>query len=255
MKRIVWLGLCGLCSCLIYNEDLLLDEDDDGVGGSGATGATMASTTSSAGGGTAASTSTSSTTAASTTTTTTTTSAGSSSSSASSSSSGAGGMMPVAVWINELHYNNAGGDADEGVEIAGTAGADLTNYEIVLYNGATSQTYRTFALSGVIPNQQGTGFGALWFPESSIQNGDPDGLALLDDLGQVVQFLSYGGTFTASDGPALGMVSVDIGVVEDDTTAVGTSLQLSGMGMAYADFTWQAPAAATRGLINNGQTF
>lgn len=30
------------------------------------------------------------------------------------------------VWINEIHYDNTGDDVDEGVEIAGPAGTDLT---------------------------------------------------------------------------------------------------------------------------------
>ena len=30
------------------------------------------------------------------------------------------------VFINEIHYDDAGGDAGEGVEIAGPAGTDLS---------------------------------------------------------------------------------------------------------------------------------
>ncbi len=50
------------------------------------------------------------------------------------------------------------------------------------------------------------------------------------------------------------MVSVNIGVSELGSEALGLSLQLSGTGTQYSDFTWQAPATATAGALNNGQT-
>ncbi len=40
-----------------------------------------------------------------------------------------------AVFINEIHYDNAGTDTGEAVEIAGPAGTDLTGWSLVLYNG------------------------------------------------------------------------------------------------------------------------
>jgi hypothetical protein len=70
-----------------------------------------------------------------------------------------------------------------------------------------------------------------------------------------IQFLSYEGTFTASGGVADGMVSEDIGVSEPYYTPVGYSLQLSGTGSTYGDFTWQSAAPATFGAVNTGQTF
>ena len=88
-----------------------------------------------------------------------------------------------------------------------------------------------------------------------MQNGSPDGVALVDASGTAVQFLSYEGSFTATDGPASGMTSVDIGVEEsNNTTLDGQSMQLSGTGSSYADFTWQTPATSTFGSVNNGQT-
>lgn len=48
-------------------------------------------------------------------------------------------MMAVtpahAVFINEIHYDNAGADTDEGVELSGAVGVDLTGWSLVLYNG------------------------------------------------------------------------------------------------------------------------
>ena len=67
--------------------------------------------------------------------------------------------------------------------------------------------------------------------------------------------MSYEGSFTAADGPAIGITSTDIGVSETSSTPIGESLQLGGTGTQYSDFTWNPPAAETKGIINNGQTF
>jgi endonuclease I/subtilisin-like proprotein convertase family protein len=157
-------------------------------------------------------------------------------------------------WINEFHYDNDGTDANESVEIAGAAGTDLSGWSIVAYNGNGGTTYATVNLSGTLADQQ-SGYGTLNFAVAGLQNGSPDGIALVDNTGAVVQFLSYEGSVTATNGPASGTTSVDVGVVESSTTTVGHSLQLSGNGTAYADFTWQSPAASTSGALNNGQSF
>ena len=158
------------------------------------------------------------------------------------------------LFVNELHYDNAGTDAGEGVEVAGPAGSDLSGWSVVFYNGNGGTTYATLSLSGVIPDQNG-GYGTLEFPQSGIQNGAPDGFALVDPASAVVQFLSYEGTFTATDGPASGLTSTDIGVAESSSTPVGDSLQLTGTGTAYADFTWAEASPETFGAVNTGQNF
>jgi predicted extracellular nuclease len=162
----------------------------------------------------------------------------------------------TSVFINEIHYDNSGTDSGEAIEIAGPAGIDLTGWSLVLYNGSGGASYNTTTLSGVIPNQQ-DGFGTLFFsyPTNGIQNGSPDGVALVDASSIVVQFLSYEGSFTAVGGPADGMTSIDIGVAESSSTAVGDSLQLMGTGSVYEDFTWSSPTPNTFGSVNNGQTF
>jgi hypothetical protein len=100
------------------------------------------------------------------------------------------------------------------------------------------------------------GMGVLDFGITGIQNGAPDGMALVDNLGDVVQFLSYEGIFTADSGVAQGMTSTDIGVAETAATPPGYSLQLVGEGREYVDFSWGArPFVNTFGKINDGQTF
>ncbi|MFT5675249.1 MAG: hypothetical protein ACI808_001179, partial [Paraglaciecola sp.] len=157
-------------------------------------------------------------------------------------------------FINEIHYDNDGTDADEGVELAGAASLDLAGYSIVLYNGNGGTEYDTVALSGVLPSQQ-DGFGTLSFAISGMQNGSPDGLALVDPDGMVVQFLSYEGEITGTDGPATGLLSTDIGVSESSSTTIGFSLQLGGQGTRYSDFTWEDAASDTFAEVNNNQTF
>ena len=159
-----------------------------------------------------------------------------------------------AVWINEFHYDNSGSDRNEFVEVAGTAGTDLTGWAVVAYNGSNGSSYATYSLSGTLANQQG-GFGTRAVNAKGMQNGGPDGLALVDDAGSVVQFLSYEGSFTATNGPAAGLTSTDIGVSETSSTARRRSLQLGGTGGSYADFTWQAPLPKTDGSPNTNQTF
>jgi hypothetical protein len=158
-----------------------------------------------------------------------------------------------AVWINEVHYDNSGTDIGEFIEVAGVAGADLNGYSLVLYNGTGGAVYDTINLSGTIPDQQ-AGIGTIAFFYAGIQNGAPDGIALVG-LSGVIQFLSYEGTFTAVGGPANGMVSTDIGVDEDPAPQTGNSLQLIGIGNEYSDFVWSGPAAASAGSRNANQTF
>lgn len=158
-----------------------------------------------------------------------------------------------AQWINEIHYDNAGADSGECIEIAGPAGTDLSCFSIVLYNGAS--TYDTDNLSGIIPDE-GCGYGAisLCYPTNGIQNGPADGIALVNCGGTVIQFLSYEGVITATNGPANGMTSTDIGVSEAGSTS-GSSLQLTGNGANYSSFTWQTEGPASSfGSLNAGQT-
>jgi uncharacterized protein len=168
---------------------------------------------------------------------------------------------PATVFINEFHYDNASTDSGEFIEIAGPAGTDLTGWSLVLYNGNTptaAVTYDTDPLPSPIPDLGG-GFGivVLNYPVNGIQNGGNDAIALVNNTGTVVQFLSYEGVVTASNGPATGLTSTDIGVSQAGSEAAGTSsLHLIGSGTTYQDFTWAATTTArSSGAVNTGQTF
>jgi predicted extracellular nuclease len=157
------------------------------------------------------------------------------------------------VFINELHYDNDGADSNEFVEVAGPTGTDLTGWSVIPYNGSNGTTYTPAGtMSGTIPDQNG-GYGTVEVPIIGLQNGAPDGIALVHD-GTLVQFLSYEGTITATNGPASGQTSTDIGMEESSGTPVGESLQLTGSGSTYGDFSWTGPTAASPGVPNDGQT-
>ena len=147
------------------------------------------------------------------------------------------------IRFNELHYDNAGGDVNEAIEVLAPAGTDLTGWSIVLYNGSTGLTYNTTPLSGVVADQGG-GNGVVSVAIAGIQNGSPDGMALIDDLGGVVEFLSYEGDFTAADGPAFGMQSHDIGASGGSSTLADQSLQRDDAGA------WSGPWCSSFGELN-----
>ncbi len=171
------------------------------------------------------------------------------------------------AWINEFHYDNAGTDTGEFVEVviedAGTYD-DLSAFSIVLYNGNDSTEYdtKTLAEFDVGDTANGFTFYTHTYPSNGIQNGDdgsfadvPDGIALCYN-GEVVgeQFLSYEGTFTAADECAEGVTSTDVGIRETGDEPAGSSLQLEGTAVQYAGFTWSGPAPESPGSVNDGQT-
>jgi DNA/RNA endonuclease G (NUC1) len=145
--------------------------------------------------------------------------------------------------INEIHYDNFGVDTGEAIEIEGPAGADITAYTLVLYNGNGGVVYNETTLTGTLPTSCGTrGVFVVNYPTDGIQNGSPDGIALVDLFGTVVDFVSYEGVVTANGGLAVGHVSTDI-VASELNSPVGSSLQRNSTGV------WAA-GASTFGACN-----
>jgi DNA/RNA endonuclease G (NUC1) len=154
-----------------------------------------------------------------------------------------------AVRLTELHYDNVGSDVDERVEVEGPAGTNLSGWSLVFYNGNGGSSYLTRALTGVIPATCGAR-GVIVEAVSGIQNGgagtntEPDGLALVNAAGAVVEFISYEGVFTASNGPAAGLTSTNIGVAQDGAP-IGLSLQRNVDGSAWRSATSAFGSCAT----------
>jgi len=135
--------------------------------------------------------------------------------------------LPV-TRFSEIHYDNSGDDVSEQIEIEGPAQTDLSEWSVVLYDGNRGTMYDSRPLTGVtIPATCGDR-GVVVVPFGQIQNGSPDGFALMHNS-EVVQFLSYEGSFTAVDGPAAGFSSADIGVAEPGSSSAISSLQLNGV--------------------------
>jgi DNA/RNA endonuclease G (NUC1) len=158
-------------------------------------------------------------------------------------------LATAQVRISEIHYDNVSTDTGEAVEVSAPAGTDLTGWAVVLYNGANGATYDTDFLSGIVSASCGDrGVMVVNYAANGIQNGAPDAIALMNPLGAVVEFLSYEGVFAATNGPAFGMTSVDIGVFQNGNGPVGETLQRSAGG------TW-ALANGSFGVCNdNGDT-
>jgi hypothetical protein len=158
-------------------------------------------------------------------------------------------------WINEFHYDNIGTDIDEFIEIVidNAALFDMNDFSVSLYNGSDGKMYGSQTVNNFNPGIIYNGFSLFtWYP-GSLQNG-PDGFSI-DYKGEAILLLSYEGSFTATDGPATGMISFDTPFVESNTkTLIGRSLQLVETGNRYSHFRW-VEHADSPGIINNCQNF
>lgn len=91
---------------------------------------------------------------------------------------------------------------------------------------------------------------ALLLPDFEIR--EPGGVTLIDENNNVLDFISWGGSFEATTGSASGFVSRDLGI-NPSTVGVGESVQLTGVGTNPLDFEWTGPASASFGELNEGQ--
>lgn len=150
--------------------------------------------------------------------------------------------------INEIHYDDTGLDDNEMVEVRVSNGYDVSQMSLYLYNGKTGlqNMYSVIPMTSInvdlISSDAAFDYYVWDAPMSGLQNG-ADGIALVD-AGNVIEFISYEGSFTALDGPAMGMQSIDIGVFETNDGSATQSLQ------RLADGTWIGPVDATPGYEN-----
>ncbi len=159
------------------------------------------------------------------------------------------------VFINEIHYDNNGADQNEFIELAVIEGLNLSGWSLHFYNGSDGEVYKKYNFTDWFFNNTINGFGFAAVYISGIQNGPPDGIVLSDAKNNIVQFLSYEGSFTASSGIASGLTSTNIEVFESNQTSKNFSLQLKGQGQEYNDFSWGMPQKSTFGDANVDQNF
>lgn len=166
------------------------------------------------------------------------------------------------VWFNEIHYDNTGGDVDEGFELAGPNGLDLTGWKVLNWSdtgnsiGNNTHTWNLSSYANRVLVGTGDSVGVRWFGVGLNQmvNTEPRGLMLVDAFGRVQQFLCYGTSFTVNYN-STSYTCASIGVVQGGSDPVGNTMQLTGTGNHYQDFSWVTNAPGTRDQPNTNQTF
>ena len=151
--------------------------------------------------------------------------------------------------LNEFHYDNAGTDQDEFLEVVLTGATAADDVTVTLYNGNGGAPYDTYNVGGAFTFHgtlaDGNRYYSLLLPSNGLQNGSPDGIAV-DLSGAAVEFWSYEGTFVALGGPADGSTSVDVGVAEASGVPIGSSLQRIEFGATWI----LTEGSSTRGDVN-----
>jgi hypothetical protein len=177
--------------------------------------------------------------------------------------------------INEVDYDQPGTDSAEFVEIFNGSGApiNLTGFTLYLVNGSTNTTYTAVDLgpAGTIaPLQylvvgtagvtvQGGALSVLLTPATNaIQNGAPDGVALVDtNNNKLVDSLSYEGSITAATITGLGTVNLVNGnptpVADDNNTPNAGALCRFPDGARTGDDAtdWHLCKTPTPGVANS----
>ena len=163
--------------------------------------------------------------------------------------------------MNEINYNNVE-ELGEFVEVAYASDQDVSLYYLQLYNGVTGSVDGSPLFVGVdgIAGEQGVngGLSFTYFDLPGLSNSTDvevrDGIAIVDSVsGRVVEFISYDGSFVATDGPAVGMLSLDIGVSKRGNENAAASLQLAGTGCVRSEFAWEYPLESSKGRVNTNQ--
>lgn len=169
------------------------------------------------------------------------------------------GALPADAFVNEFHYDNASTDAGEFVELAVGPGytGPLSGIALLVYNGSNGQVLGTHPLDSFAFGAT-TASGHKLYSKAivGLQN-DSEGFAVVVG-GVVKQFISYEGSFTATNGAASGMTAVNLGLTQSGNDPVGTSaLGLRGTGSTPSDFTWFkfVGVAHSPGQPNQDQVF
>ena len=155
------------------------------------------------------------------------------------------------LFISELHYRNDGVDVDEGVEVTGEAGLDLSQYQIDYYNNSVYEG--TIHLSGTLMDQI-DGVGAHWIPIPGLLQ-TLGAVCLYNKIsGKIVEVFVYSRIppgYTLSGGVADGVSPPITGKKEKDNTPPNYSLQRNGNGACPSvNSEWQDPMLSSRGIIN-----
>jgi hypothetical protein len=152
--------------------------------------------------------------------------------------------------INEVDYDQVGTDTGGFAEIhnVGDAAADLTDVELVAVNGGDSAEYAREQLTGTLAA------GGYLVVAIELQNGAPDGLALLDGT-TLRDALSYEGGITAATigGQTYNLVEGTVlptSVEDPNTVARSLIRNPNGRDTDDAASDWAFTTTITRGAAN-----
>ena len=138
-------------------------------------------------------------------------------------------------YISEVFYK---GEADSDfVEVAVPTGTDVSSYTVLIYDSSGSIT-STLTLGTSTSSSGGNDVYLMDISTTGFDDiSNSDAIALVDDLGNVVQFISFGGgAVTATEGAADGLTSIEV------TQATGnSSVETTDGGATYASQTSPNP--------------
>lgn len=165
-----------------------------------------------------------------------------------------GGLATLTAFISEIHYDNIGGDVNQMIEVAYSNHLDVSGYSVEFYRGNSGKVYDVQSLQAFTIGNSVNGLTFASRKVKSFQNG-PDGVALIDNNGEIVEFLSYEGTIVPIEGVAAGVESVDIGISQSGLDPIGWTLQKTGDNGCLGDsFVWGVNGPGTPGNVNQGMT-
>ncbi|GAQ84236.1 hypothetical protein KFL_001810160 [Klebsormidium nitens] len=164
----------------------------------------------------------------------------------------------TAVFIDEIHWENAILDFGEAVEVFGPLGLDIAGYVLTRYAGFLNDVGQacntpdciaagyefTFPPNTILTDPDNTGSGAgtvvVVFPPEGLPNVGAQ-ISLSDTTGQVLDYLTYASlgslarTTPASVGAALGLTPDVVTTQESGSAPAGLSVQRTGAT------TWRDP--------------
>jgi large repetitive protein len=152
--------------------------------------------------------------------------------------------------INEVDYDQVGADGGAFVELFNGTGSDavLDGLALVFVDGSDSQEYGRETLSGVLPA------GGFLVVEAELQNGAPDGVALVDTAAAtLVDVLSYEGEIRAAQigGSTFDLVEGTPTAAADSNTVDGSLSRIpNGRDSGDAAADWAFTTTVTRGTAN-----
>lgn len=164
-----------------------------------------------------------------------------------------------AIWFNEIDYDQPGADTDSFIEFKGTGTVEFSGLRLMLVNGQGNTVYQTIDLSSV-----GVMAGSSWFvvvgnttvtvpPGAAkinidgdwLQNGAPDGVALVDVVsGTVLEYWSYEGSLTGTIFAGIPGTHNSVSIVPEDNGITPLSLTRTGAT------SWSSETTPTPGAVN-----